>query len=101
MQTVGKSGKDKSFARRRKVYDEALLQEHEGASESASVRLAGGMQRGRLQTAVQKAGERERRRRRARRGAEEEEEEGENKLQEKIVTREGTVRYLGPKFRSF
>ncbi len=41
------------------MYDEALLQEHEAASECASVRLAGGMQRGRLQTAVQKAGERE------------------------------------------
>ncbi len=52
VQTVGKSGKDKSFARRRMVYDEALLQEHEAASECASVRLAGGTQRGRLQTAV-------------------------------------------------
>jgi hypothetical protein len=59
VQTVGKRGKDKSFASRRKVYDEALLQEHEAASEYASVRLARGTQRGRLQTAVQKAGERE------------------------------------------
>ncbi len=96
MQTVGKSGKDTSFARRRLVYDEALLQEHEAASECASVRLAGGTQRGRLQTAVQKAGERD-----VGAGRGEEEEEGEKKLQKKTVTREGTVRYLGPKFRSF
>jgi hypothetical protein len=85
VQTVGKSGKDKSFARRRNVYDEALLQEHEAASECASVRPAGGTQRGRSQTAVCCAeGWRE-----ARRGAEEE--QGEKKLQKKIVNREGTV----------